>query len=273
MPMTNNQQLDALVTAVTSSAKYRHISPDLIRRVGKRELMTRPNMKTAVKAAKNKLHQVGGAYFEAKLDYAAMLQQLQEASDSPDEFRLVCHDLMRRHASTRERLPILADFYAALADLPDIRVVMDIACGLNPLTSSWFPFAEPIEYIAYDIYADMIEFIREYIKIAGMNGRAQSRDVISQPPTEPADLILILKTLPVLEQAEKGAASRLLNALNGRYLLITFPAQSLGGRGKGMVQTYESQFRAWANGRNWQIERFEFPTELAFLVKTALARQ
>ncbi len=273
MPMKDNQQLDALVTAVTAAAKYRHISPDLIRRVGERELAARPNLKTAVKAAKNKLHQIGGAYFEAKLDYAAMLQQLKSAADSPDSFRQTCHDLMRRHASTRERLPILADFYTILADLPDIRVVMDIACGLNPLTSPWFPFAQPVEYIAYDIYADMIAFIGAYLQLAGMNGRASVRDVISRPPTEPADLILILKTLPVLEQAEKGAASRLLDALNGRYLLITFPAQSLGGRGKGMVQTYESQFYAWADGRNWQIERFEFSTELAFLVKTPLAGQ
>ena len=235
--------------------------------------MTRQNLKTAVKAAKNKLHQVGGAYFEAKLDYGAMLQQLQSAADSPDNFRQTCRDLMRRHASTRERLPILADFYAVLADLSDIRVVMDIACGLNPLAAPWLPLAEPFQYIAYDIYADMIAFIVDYLKLAKIDGSATVRDVISHPPTEPADLILILKTLPVLEQAEKGAASRLLDALNGRYLLVTFPAQSLGGRGKGMVQTYESQFRAWADGRDWQIERFEFSTELAFLVSTALARQ
>ncbi|MCP4423124.1 MAG: 16S rRNA methyltransferase [Chloroflexi bacterium] len=266
--MGNAEKLDALVTAVTSSPKYRHISPDLARRVGERELAAQRNLKTAVKATKNKLHQVGGAYFEAKLDYAGMLAQLRATAVSPDAFRQTCHDLMRRHASTRERLPVLADFYATLAALPDIRVVVDVACGLNPLARAWMPFDDAIEYIAYDIYADMIGFIQAFMALAGINGSAQTRDIVSQPPTEPADLVMILKTLPVLEQIEKGAASRLLDSLNARYALITFPVRSLGGRGKGMIQTYERQFSAWVDSRNWQIQRFEFPSELAFLIQT-----
>ena len=103
----------------------------------------------------------------------------------------------------------------------------------------------------------------------GMDGCAHVRDLITNPPTEPADLVLLLKTLPVLEQVEKGAAPRLLDALNARYLLISFPTRSLGGRQKGMVQNYEAQFMEWVDGRAWHIQRFEFPTELAFLVTTA----
>jgi 16S rRNA (guanine(1405)-N(7))-methyltransferase len=262
-------RLNELVTAVTNSPKYAHISPDLVRQVGARELAARRSFKEAVKAARNKLHQVGGAYIEGKLDYAAMLAQLHASANDPAQMRDVCRDLMRRHASTRERLPILADFYATtLADLDDIRVVTDLACGLNPLTIPWLPFANPIEYRAYDIYADMMTFVAEVLPLLGVNGRAQTTNLITQPPTEPADLILLLKTLPVLEQVEKGAAARLLDVVNGRYLLITFPAQSLGGRSKGMVQNYEAQFMGWVNGRNWQVQRFEFPTELAFLVQT-----
>lgn len=261
--------LDALVTAVAQSPKYAHISPELVQQVGERELAVRRTFKEAVKATKNKLHQVGGAYFEAKLDYSAMLAQLRQAAGAPNQFRVVCRELMRRHTSTRERLLILDDFYAAtLGDLEEIRVVVDLACGLNPLTIPWLPLASMVEYRAYDIYADMMAFVAEFMAIVGLNGRAQTRDITSQPPTEPADLILILKTLPVLEQVQKGAAARLLDALDARYLLITFPAQSLTGRGKGMVQNYEEQFLGWIDGRTWRVQRFEFATELAFLVQT-----
>jgi 16S rRNA (guanine(1405)-N(7))-methyltransferase len=102
----------------------------------------------------------------------------------------------------------------------------------------------------------------------GLNGRTEVRDLITDPPAEPADLILLLKTLPVLEQIEKGAAARLLDVVNGRYLLITFPMRSLGGRQKGMAQNYEAMFRGWVDGRDWHVRRFQFPTELAFLVTT-----
>jgi 16S rRNA (guanine(1405)-N(7))-methyltransferase len=263
-----DRELEALVTAVTQTAKYANISPDLVQRIGARELASRRTRKEAIKATKNKLHQIGGAYFEAKLDYGRMLAQLN-AAENDSALRAVCIDLMRRHVSTKERLPFLEDFYAeVLKNTEDIRVVVDVACGLNPLAISWMPFNAEIEYHAYDIYADMIAFVGDFLGLMGVNGRAQTRDIISQPPTEPADLIFILKTLPVLEQVEKGAAARLLDALQARYLLISFPAQSIGGRGKGMVQNYEAQFYSWIDGRSWQVQRFEFPTELAFLVTT-----
>ena len=267
--MADNSALDRLVTAVIQSPKYADVSPDFIRQVGEHELIVRRSFKEAVKATKNKLHQVGGAYFEAKLDYPAMLDQLRQAADDPVQLRAVCRDLMRRHASTRERLPVLAEFYATtLGNLDGVHVVKDLACGLNPLAIPWLPFANPIEYHAYDIYGDMMAFVAEFLALVGVNGRTHTGSIISQPPTEPADLILILKTLPVLEQVTKGAASHLLDALQARYCLITFPAQSLGGRSKGMVQNYEAQFESWLAGRNWQVERFEFATELAFLVQT-----
>ncbi|MEJ2747662.1 MAG: 16S rRNA methyltransferase [Anaerolineae bacterium] len=267
--MNSDAELDRLVTAVTQSAKYATISLDLVRRVGARELGVRRSLKEAIKATKNKLHQVGGAYMEARLDYPAMLDELRAAAGDPIQLQAVCSDLMRRHASTQERLDVLPEFYATtLGHLDGIRVVKDLACGLNPLTIPWLPFTGDFEYHAYDVYADMMAFLAEFMAIVGVNGRAQTRDILSQPPAEPADLILILKTLPVLEQVEKGAAARLLDVLNARYLLISFPARSLGGRHKGMVQNYEAQFMDWISGRNWQTKRFEFPTELAFLVTT-----
>jgi 16S rRNA (guanine(1405)-N(7))-methyltransferase len=264
----DHSQLDLLVEQILTSSKYRHIAPDLVRRIGAQELNKRPSRKAAIKSTKNKLHQVGGAYRRTRLDYEKGLNLLRETAVSPQNFRVTCQTLMQSHTSTRERLPILDDFYrTVLADLPPIRTVLDVACGLNPLTYPWLPLEPETQYTAVDIYADMLNFIEEFFTIAGINGRIQQRDVIGNPPTEPADLILLLKTLPCLEQVDKTAASRLLDALNGRYLLISYPAQSLGGRSKGMVENYSQQFAQLANGRSWQIQRFEFATELAFLVK------
>ena len=77
----------------------------------------------------------------------------------------------------------------------------------------------------------------------------------------------LLKTLPCLEQLDKGISPKLLDAVPADYLLISYPIRSLGGRAKGMGKTYETQFEKLMANRNWQVERFEFKTELAFLVK------
>ncbi len=259
--------LEKLVTAVLASAKYQHISPELVERIGARELTVRRSFKEAVKATKNKLHQVGGAYFATKIDYGRALADLRAAAGDEAAFRAACRAVMGLHASTRERQPILQEFYATtLADLPPIGSVMDVACGLNALAWPWMPFTVETQYIGYDIYADMIGFVGEFMALAGMRGETAVRDVITHPPTEPVDLVLLLKLLPVLTQVAETAVPRLLDALQARYLLISFPAASLGGRRKGMVANYEAQFYAWAAGRNWEVQRFEFATELAFLV-------
>ena len=273
--------LERLTAQILASAKYREITPELVQRIGAQELEKRRSLKEAVKATKNKLHQVGGAYQQTKINYEKSLELLREtactepvevAVSHPNQLRTTCHQLMQAHASTRERLPILDDFYETIfAELPPIYTVLDLACGLNPLAYPWLPLPKGTEFTAVDIYRDMLNFIQDFFELTGVNGRTQQRDIIGNPPTEPYDLILLLKTLPCLEQVDKNAAANLLDKLNGRYLLISYPAQSLGGRSKGMVENYTQQFDALANGRNWQVQRFEFATELAFLVKTALS--
>jgi 16S rRNA (guanine(1405)-N(7))-methyltransferase len=258
-------QLDKLVQAVQESRKYRHVSPALVRAVGARELAVRPRLKEAVKGTKNKLHQVGGAYFEAVIDYERALTDLETATSLPDT---LCQ-IMALHSSTRERLPILDQFYTTiLANLPPIHSLHDLACGLNPLARSWLPLPETAVYHASDIYADMVEFLNRVMGQLGWPGQATVRDLPTDPPTEPVDLALLLKAVPCLDQLGREVVPRLLDSLPANYWLISFPVYSLGGRSKGMVETYEGRFMELMNGRSWTYQRLHFETELAFLVTT-----
>lgn len=267
--MVSEDELSALVDAVLKSPKYRCVCEDLVRHVGGRELAARRNLKEAVKATKNKLHQVGGVYFETSVDYARALDELRSACESRDKERIrhVCQSLMGLHASTKERLGILETFYrTALSDIQPVRVVVDVACGLNPLAIPWMGLDEDVAYYAYDVYTDLVDFVDAFMALAGVRGRAEARDVTQAPPVQRADVAFVLKTLPCIEQVDKSAGLRLLEALNARYLLVSFPAHSLGGRSKGMVQNYGARFLELVQDRPWSVRRFEFATELAFLV-------
>ncbi len=268
-PDADMDELTKLVQAVLGSAKYRHVCGDVIRNIGSRELARRSNLKEAIKATKNKLHQVGAAYLAGRMDYDLWLDALRTAASSGDRQRFlrICHEVMKRHSSTRERVDILDEFYArTLASLSGIRTVLDIACGLNPLAIPWMPLDRDLEYYAYDMYTDMVEFLSQFLGLAGVRGQAEARDVSRFPPTRRADLALILKSLPCMEQLDKSASVRLLEATNADHLLISFPVRSLGGREKGMAQSYEQQFLGLVAGKRWGVRRFEFSTELAFLV-------
>jgi 16S rRNA (guanine(1405)-N(7))-methyltransferase len=263
---------------VLASPKYRNVSADLVRTIAEQEIAKRQSTKEMVKAIKNKLHQVGGAYQSGKEAYVKWLSELNTALQSGNREALLttCRRIMSHHASTRERLPILDQFYSTIfANLPPVSSIIDLASGLNPLALPWMPLAPGTTYAAYDIYADMIDFLNGFFALlqqqapapAPIQAHAQVRDVLTAIPTQQADVAFILKTIPCLEQVDKAAGSHLLRSLNARHLVISFPIHSLGGRHKGMLTNYESHFRELVAGEEWEIQKIEFPSELVFLVK------
>ena len=279
--------IDELAEAVRASKKYAAVSDELIRSIGLRELAARKSLKEAIKATKNKLHQVAGAFFETQPPYPAWLELLADAATADgrrptteDERRVsaklkaqnstlaeACREIMRHHASTRERLPIVEAFYRELfAALPPPRSVLDVACGLNPLARPWMPLPDGTAYYACDLYADMVAFLNGFFGLAGVPGQAAQCDLLAGAPRVSADVALALKVLPPLEQLGKDAGRDLLRALDAPRIVVSFPTHSLGGRGKGMAASYDARFRAMAAAEGWPIERFEFAGELVFIV-------
>ncbi len=269
MKMEPNDPLDELVRQVQASAKYADISPELVRSIGEQELGKRRGLKEAVKATRNKLHQVGASFQETPIPYAQLLQELDKLPvQMTDPATLVgLKRFMGYHASTRERLPALEKlFNESLASIAPIRSVLDIACGLNPLAIPWMPLSETCTYQALDIYSNLVNFLNQFFEKYAINGHAEVSDVLQSLPTQPVHLALILKTLPCLEQINKQAGKQLLENIQAENLLVSFPSHGLGGRSKGMLQNYEAHFRELTAGKPWQVQRFEFTGELVFLV-------
>lgn len=264
--------LEDVLTQVKASQKYADMDEALIRAIASREIAKAQSLKETVKATRNKLHQVGSAFQEAAIPYTKLESELDELPpDLADPItRAGLKHFMQFHTSTRERLSIVDDFFqTTLASIAPIHSVLDIACGLNPLAVPWMPLAGDVKYTACDIYGEMSRFLNRFFKKFKIDGQAFTCDVTQTIPHDPVQLAIILKTIPCLEQLDKQAGFRLLDSIPAEHMLVTFPAHSLGGRSKGMVQNYESHFSELVAGKPWEIQRFEFPGELAFLVHKA----
>jgi 16S rRNA (guanine(1405)-N(7))-methyltransferase len=267
--MTQESLLDQLVEAVREGARYRDISVDLVRRVGEKELTRARSFKEAVKATRNKLHQVGGAYQEKPIPYARLQTELKTLPHDPHDpaLQVFCRRVLLLHASTRERLPSLERFFnETLASLAPLHSVLDLACGLNPLAVPWMPLAPGASYFACDVYGDMVGFVGSFLAHLGLFGGTEVCDLLQSVPQPAVQVALLLKTIPCLEQVEKEIGLRFLADIRTSHILASFPAHSLGGHSKGMVQNYEAHFREMLSGQAWKVQRFEFPGELAFLI-------
>lgn len=265
-----DERVTRLAAAALESRKYAHIAPELAARLTAEEIEKGRKDKEVIKAVRNKLHQVGGAYLGQTPDYANWLEQLSQAEDQP-ALKRACREMMGEHASTRERLGILEEIYAAVFGLlPPINSVLDVACGLNPLAIPWMPLPPGSRYLACDIYADMTAFLNEAFALLPVDGAARVCDVVAAPPSDDVDLALVMKAIPCLEKIDREAGARLLDGLKARYLAISFPAKSLGGREVGMTATNQARFEALAEGRGWTIlGRLDFMTELVFVVENS----
>lgn len=267
--MMDPAMLEKLVADVCRTPKYSRICCELVRKIGQGELEKRGNYKDALKHTRAKLHQVAGSYQEKPIPYASLFGEMNALPRNLQDplTQAWCLKAMALHASTRERLPIIKEFYTTiLADLPPLRSVLDLGCGLNPLSLPWIPLEKSFSYQACDIYEDMNGFLDCFFDQFHVQGNAEICDLTSEIPQGEYDLALMLKILPCLEQLDKGLPSRLLSRVQAKFIIVSFPIASLGGRSKGMRQNYEMRFRELTTSWKGSFKRFEFPTELAFLL-------
>jgi 16S rRNA (guanine(1405)-N(7))-methyltransferase len=214
------------------------------------------------------LHQVFGAY-ATEIDPVRALASLHQArATGGAAWQQACVDLMGRHASTRERLPILGRFYREIFAITGPPTsVLDLACGLGPLALPWMALPPESVYEACDVDRRLVEVVDGFLSLAGQPHQAILRDVVADPPLVPAHVAFLLKSAPCLEQQAPGSARRLLERLNAQWLVVSYPTRSLGGAGKGMLATYRSQFRALIEGLAGSVDELLFPGELVYVAR------
>ncbi|WP_299026337.1 hypothetical protein [uncultured Thermanaerothrix sp.] len=268
--MNEEGYVEEVSRQVLSHPRYQHLEPGLVRALVRQELRKGRSPREIVKTVRSKLHQVAASYLERPIDYSAWLERLRTLPRDRQhpQVKAFCLEMMRLHASTRERLPYLEPFYQqVLAPVGQIHSLLDLASGLNPLATPWLPLAPDAQVVAWEIFADMVDFLNHFFTHLGIRGRAEQRDLSMTLPEQPFQVVFLLKTLPCLEQLDKTLSRRLLESIPADYLLVSFPTYSLGGRRKGMRVNYAQRFEQLVADKPWSVWRFDFPTELAFLVR------
>jgi 16S rRNA (guanine(1405)-N(7))-methyltransferase len=264
-----DETIAEFVRQVRKNARYADIDEKLVTRLVQDFQSKGFSPKDIVKRTRAKLHQIGGAYQENAIPYQRLHTELLTLPDNLQDAQVLdfCTRVIDYHRSTKERAAQLSVMYKAIfADLPPIHAILDLACGLNPLTLPWMPVADTIQYHACDIYGDMITLLNDFFAHFHVNGRAFLCDLSTEVPTTKVDLVFLFKTLPCLEQVDKSISLRLLQSISSEYVLVSFPVRSLSGRAKGMPQHYEQHFQTLLAQTDWHNRPYNFTDETFFLL-------
>ncbi len=224
---------------MAAEGKYSFLAPALVLRIAREEYPKYKKEKDRIKAVKKRLHIVCGA-FESENCHAgaaSIIESTPGAEFSREDLTRICS----LHASTRERLPAMDEFYGFLNEvLEDPESVIDLGCGFAPFCAQLLPGVRA--YHASDIDARSIKNVEAWLSRRGILGSAEPLDAVSQTPATEADGAFIFKLFPVLEAQKKGRGFELMKELKVNRYAVSFPVKSLGGRDKGMEAFYSAGF-------------------------------
>jgi 16S rRNA (guanine(1405)-N(7))-methyltransferase len=266
-----------IIESIASSKKYKALYLKTIERVVKDCLKKYP-AKECEKRARDLLHQIWGAYFLTRPDFKKLSAELEKnlkiggdpvsAELNSQRVRKTVLPILQLQSSIKERIPILDDFYRKIfAITGPPKTIVDWACGLNPLSWPWMNLPENCRYLGFDIDKDQNDFLNNVFKIAGKNNfKTKLGDILTDKSPQ-ADVVFLFKILPLLEHQQKGISLDILKRMPAKFLVVSFPTTSIGGRHKGMVDFYYKQFHDLVRNQPWQIEKILFPTELVFIIK------
>ncbi len=267
-PKTPRDPIDSFIRQVQATRKYRHICQDTIRDVIQNALPKYKNTHDAFKAARTKLHRIQAAYLGKQviaqhLDAARLAHQTGDI----EQLKTIARRLMQDHASTAERMPYLDTFYRDLFAVTGTpRTVLDLACGVHPLSIPWMDLPQDAVYHAYEITADLVQCLNGFLAAIGRPALVKLQDVIANPPQEPGDLAFLMKMVPCLERRQKGIAVKLIERLRVPRVVVSFPVQSLSGRSKNMPQFYTKTFTQMVDGHGWRLTKLPIRGELVFVL-------
>ena len=270
MTTSDEQQVKELVDAVGNKNAYRamQIPEATLRDLAVKALERQPSTRMALKTVRRKLHQITAPYL-GDPDYVRATRNLQAAFQAVDPVAIqnCCREIMTSHTSTRERLLVLGGFYQRLFEkCGKPSTLLDLACGLNPLSWRWMGLTADTCYRVFDIHAPRVAFLNEYFQMEGIAGEALLRDILVDPPTEAADAAFLFKEAHRFEERESGCNRALWRALKVKTLYVSLPPFNLTGR-HDLTTKNRKLVADNITGEGWQVSEIAFPNEQVFVIE------
>ena len=268
--MLPSDQFSALIDRILSQHQYRGlgIPRDTVEDLIQHEAELGWDKKIIIKNVRKKMHHLVANYL-GDVEYEQAEKWLDEAYSSQDEglIKEACTKIMGFHASTRERLAHLENFYQILfAACGKPESILDLACGLNPFALPWMNLPQTMQYHSYDIHSPRIKLINRFFQLEQRPVVGEVRDVLVNPPDIEAEMAFFFKEAHRMEQRRKGANRELWQALKVKTLIVSLPATSLSGQhdlSRQMRQLVETTL----SGLPWKVQELISGNEIIFCIE------
>lgn len=269
--MINDQDIQKLIQDVQSSRKYRDLElPDeFLKDLISNEIAQSPNKNAIKETFRKKLHEVVAPYLE-DINYkkeTANLIALNIDTQDINTIRAWARAFMEKHASTRERLPHLEDFYQTIwTRIGYPESILDLACALDPLALPWFNNPRLKSFYAVDIHKPRLNFLNTFFELFFPFAETIQQDFIAEPIHPKTDCVFLFKEAHRMEKRKPGSTRQVIESLNARHIVISLPATDL--RGHHDLSDYHTRLIEKAiDGLNVKMSQARSGSELLYFIE------
>jgi len=239
--------------------------------------------KFLIKELRAELRRVYGVFIMDGYTHKKKLLDELDEEHNPEEIMEIHEKLLLLHKSTKERMHHYEELYetifdtiidfdkeAKLLDSHERFVFMDLACGLNPISSIFFK-EKIIKYYASDISTEDCEFLKDYFDKTNINAVIFPADLTDEKlfyklEKIKVDICFIFKTLDGLERIKRNISEDLLKSISTKYFAVTFPTVSISGT-KDIAMNKRVWFENMLVRIGWKFEKFDISQELLYVIR------
>lgn len=266
VPIVN---LEAWVDEILQSRKYHRLDlpRETVRDLLEQELKRYRDPRDAQQAARKKLHGIIAPYL-GDPDYDLEILNLRQAYvKGQPAFKEACLKVLKQHASTLERIPILDEFYARIfAFTGEPHAILDVACALHPLSLPWMNLSASIQYHAYDLHTPRVTFLNQFFELQGLPALAEVGDILLNPPQVEAETAFFFKEAHRFEVRQHGCNRAFWQALKVHWLLVSLPTHNLS-KHHSLLEQQRALVAETTAGLPWKINEILFADEIVFCVE------
>lgn len=150
--------------------------------------------------------------------------------------------ILRKHVSTRERLPYYEKIYQRILNKNSKLSIIDLGAGINGFSYFFFKkFGIDADYVAIDSVGQLVELMNFYFKQNGINGKSIHLSLFDKEKIKEIILkkkkpriIFLFKVIDALEILKKDYSKEFISELISisDKIIISFATKSLGSREK-----------------------------------------
>jgi len=222
---------ERIVAALRRTRKYGALDAGVLAWAAREALRRVDGEKDALDLARRKLHEVSGAFVDAAARKRILRALAGAAASEGETWRDRLREALDAHVSSSERgADPGASWRAILAHTGPVRSVLDLGCGVHPLTLPWSGLDRDVRYEGWDLDGEVCAAVERALVRSFPGVRIRPADVLGAKEYPEVDLVLVLKLAPTLERQRSGALSQLWERLRARTVAVSWPRRSLGGR-------------------------------------------